>query len=270
MGTDIGSGKFHVEDYMFCGYRNQIEKPIFNDDVYVVFLSGLDFVNLEKLIPSLEIFVHRISGVLGETENISKIVRIIIAGNSIRNIAKKHKPTISLTSRIATTDDTIEAVKTFDNFLSHLCQFIDTDVMPGENDPSNHILPQKQMHYCMFPASSVYSTLNLVPNPYNCSIEGVNIMGSSGQPITDILRYSEMEDPIEALENCLLWGHLAPTAPDTLGCFPYYDNDPFIIEECPHVFFAGNQSSFGTKIVTGNMKIHIQKLQFKTTVFMLK
>lgn len=253
MGTDIGSGKFQVEDHMFCGYRSQIEKPILTDDIFVIFLSGLDFISYEKFLINLEIFIHRISGVLGDVENVSRIARIVIAGNSIRNIAKKHKPTISMTSRLAASTDTIEAVKAFDNFLSQLCQYIDVDVMPGENDPSNHILPQKQMHYCMFPESSIYNTFNPVPNPYYCSLEGVKIMGSSGQPVRDIMWYSDIEDPLEAMENCLKWSHLAPTAPDTLGCFPYYDRDPFIIEECPHVFFAGNQPSFGTKCVKGKV-----------------
>lgn len=165
LGADVGSGKFQAEDHIFCGFQNQIEFPILNDDSYVIFLSGLDFINYEKILPNLEIFMQRISGVFGDVDNISKIVRIIIAGNSIRNIAKKHKPTISMTSRVAESMDTIEAVKVFDHFLASLCQYIDIDLMPGENDPSNHILPQKQMHYCMFPESAVFNTLNLVPNP---------------------------------------------------------------------------------------------------------
>ena len=42
-------------------------------------------------------------------------------------------------------------------------------------------------------------------------------MGTSGQPINDIKKFSSMEDPLSILENTLVWGHLAPTAPDTLG-----------------------------------------------------
>ncbi len=37
------------------------------------------------------------------------------------------------------------------------------------------------------------------------------------------------------------WGHLAPTCPDTIGCFPYYEQDPFILDTLPDVFIAGNQ-----------------------------
>ena len=40
------------------------------------------------------------------------------------------------------------------------------------------------------------------------------------------------------------WRHLAPTAPDTLDIYPFYNNDPFVVDECPHVFFAGNQAQY--------------------------
>lgn len=43
--------------------------------------------------------------------------------------------------------------------------------------------------------------------------------------------------------------HMAPTAPDTLGAYPFYKSDPFVVEESPHVFFAGNQPAFGSRLV---------------------
>lgn len=125
--------------------------------------------------------------------------------------------------------------------------------MPGEHDPANHILPQHPMHHCLFPKAMVYQSLHNVSNPYECKIDGVRIFGNSGQPISNILAFSEIDEPIEALENCLRWGHVAPTAPDTLGCYPFYENDPFVIENCPHVMFAGNQTKFETKLATGSV-----------------
>ena len=35
------------------------------------------------------------------------------------------------------------------------------------------------------------------------------------------------------------------------GCYPFQDKDQFVIEECPHVFFVGNQSNFETAIIEG-------------------
>lgn len=67
-----------------------------------------------------------------------------------------------------------------------------------------------------------------------------------------------MSGPIDALESCLKWGHIAPTAPDTLGCFPFYDEDPFIIEKCPHVMFAGNQEKFETRMCKGDERQEVR------------
>lgn len=56
------------------------------------------------------------------------------------------------------------------------------------------------------------------------------------------------------LEGSLRWRNIAPTCPDTLGCYPFQDDDPFIMDACPHVYFAGNQREFGTKLVKGPLE----------------
>ena len=35
---------------------------------------------------------------------------------------------------------------------------------------------------------------------------------------------------LRRLEETLEWRHMAPTAPETLGCYPFVTEDPFIIE----------------------------------------
>lgn len=63
-------------------------------------------------------------------------------------------------------------------------------------------------------------------------------------------RYSAHEDRLSILDLSLRWGHLVPTAPDTLTTYPFVDNDPFVVRQVPHVFFAGNQPEFGSRLVT--------------------
>jgi DNA polymerase delta subunit 2 len=46
--------------------------------------------------------------------------------------------------------------------------------------------------------------------------------------------------------------HLCCTAPDTLACYPYVDQDPFILHSTPHVYFAGNQDRFSVGKVSGS------------------
>ena len=66
-------------------------------------------------------------------------------------------------------------------------------------------------------------------------------------------RYLPGEERLPTLQRTLEFQHLAPTAPDTLGCYPFADKseDPFVVRECPHVYFAGNQPRFETALVEG-------------------
>lgn len=42
---------------------------------------------------------------------------------------------------------------------------------------------------------------------------------------------------------------MAPTAPDTLWCHPYFTADPFLISESPDIYIVGGQELFATKLV---------------------
>lgn len=36
-----------------------------------------------------------------------------------------------------------------------------------------------------------------------------------------------------------------------IGCYPFQDEDQFVIKECPHVYVVGNQPVFDTTIIEG-------------------
>ena len=105
----------------------------------------------------------------------------------------------------------------------------------------------------MLPHASQLATLNLCTNPYCCDVDGVRVLGTSGQPLDDMQRYQPGDDRMRTLERSLEYQHLAPSAPDTLGCYPFAEKaeDPFVMRQCPHIYFAGNQPRFETKLVTG-------------------
>lgn len=42
---------------------------------------------------------------------------------------------------------------------------------------------------------------------------------------------------------------MAPTAPDTLWCHPYFADDPFIMTLPPDIYLAGGQKQFATRLV---------------------
>ena len=63
-----------------------------------------------------------------------------------------------------------------------------------------------------------------VTNPWDGDVEGWRLMGKSGQPVDDILKYINFGGPggtgsdgrLEVMESILRWRCGAPTAPDTL------------------------------------------------------
>ena len=105
-----------------------------------------------------------------------------------------------------------------DKLLVQLASSVDTDIMPGEFDPANQILPQQPLHPCLFPSefgnkignklagllhslnamgrfilvANVYPTMKSATNPYMFSIDGTNLTGTSGQNIDDLLRNTRL------------------------------------------------------------------------------
>lgn len=180
----------------------------------------------------------------------ANIVRIIVAGNSVRsNLEVRQK---SLALRQPESELTLKAVKAVDEILAGWSKSVNVDIMPGEFDPANFMLPQQPLHHIMFPLSAPCGAFQSVPNPYECKIEDRLILGTSGQNVSNVQNYSKINDHLEALRSIYVWGHLAPTSPDTLSCYPYYERDPFVIKTCPHILFVGNTKDFQTDLHIGS------------------
>ncbi|XP_061191670.1 DNA polymerase delta subunit 2-like [Saccostrea echinata] len=252
---DDDRGKFHVEKYCFRMLNEQVPRPIIEKDKYLILISGLELGSKEEQSFTLQLFVDMVTGMLGNSQeqgHCSEISRIVVTGNSLSS-STQDKDSLQKAKYLSkkSAAGSVEAIKSLDDVFTQLASSVDVDLMPGEFDPANYTLPQQPLHKCMFPQALRYPTFQTVTNPYDFTIEGVRVLGTSGQPVQDIIKYSTNEEPLDILEKNLEWGHLAPTAPDTLGCYPFYKEDPFIIEDCPHVLFAGNMTKFDSKMFKG-------------------
>uniref|UniRef100_A0A182RSJ8 DNA polymerase delta subunit 2 n=1 Tax=Anopheles funestus TaxID=62324 RepID=A0A182RSJ8_ANOFN len=254
LGYEESDGRFFVEDHIF--YQGGVQRPLppLQSSPLLVLMSGLNQTAANDFSPSLELLQQWVFGNLeglveGHDSEAASIVRIIIAGNSVKASVK---PKNHLQSKVTTeTDALLGAIKSVDSLIHNLSQSVPVDLMPGEFDPANHMLPQQAMHHCLFPRSVEFNSFKGVPNPYAFDLANRYVIGTSGQNVLDVMRYSRIDSPLEALKATLRWSHLIPTAPDTLPCYPYYQKDPFIIRECPHVYFAGNVGKFKTEMYTG-------------------
>lgn len=243
-----------VDDHLF--YESGPQKPLkdLTSSPLLVLISGLDQSATHDFSMSLEIFQQWLYGNLLNHDKdfdfeASNVVRVIVAGNSVRTSVESRPRTILM--RQPESIATLQAVKALDDLMHGWSQSVNVDLMPGEFDPANSMLPQQPMHHCMFPMCTPCGSFQCVTNPYEFQIEDRLILGTSGQNMTNIQKYSHIDDPLEALKSIAKWSILAPTAPDTLPCYPYYTEDPFLIRECPHILFAGNVTEFKTGIFEG-------------------
>uniref|UniRef100_A0A8C7YNJ6 DNA polymerase delta subunit 2 n=2 Tax=Oryzias sinensis TaxID=183150 RepID=A0A8C7YNJ6_9TELE len=255
-GAEKNDGKFTVEDFCMADLPLQTPRPALSSDRFVLLASGLGLGghNADSML-GLQLLVDMVTGQLGDTgeqSGAAAISRVLLAGNLLsQNTQDKDASTKAKYLTKKTQAGSVEAIRVLDELLLQLVASVPVDVMPGQYDPTNYTLPQQPLHPCMFPLSSAYNTLQLVSNPFEASIDGVRFLGTSGQNVCDIQRYSSMDSHLEILEETLQLRHLAPTAPDTLGCYPFYQKDPFILEECPHVYFSGNAPTFESKLIKG-------------------
>ncbi|KAL0405011.1 UNVERIFIED_CONTAM: DNA polymerase delta small subunit [Sesamum radiatum] len=252
-GKETGAGDFMVEDILEAGLPHQIELPLNSgEDKYVVFISGLSVGSKSANPLHFQLFVDHITGHLGDEKEqgiAAQIVQVVVAGNSVefsrgllngQNLGSKDQSRLS------------EPIKELDILLTQIAAGIPLDIMPGTSDPANFSLPQQPLHRCLFPGSAAYNTFRSCTNPHSFKLDNVRFLGTSGQNIEDLAKYSDAKSKLEFMERTLRWRHLAPTAPNTLGCYPFTDRDPFFIEKCPHVYFVGNQEKYESTLMKGS------------------
>lgn len=256
LGMEADAGTFQVLDICYPNALPQKPFPTISKKK-IAFISG---INASPRNPSLslklQLLQDSLSGELSTEIEMSEISRCIILGDSLNPGENR--------------EDLPGSLSEFGSFLGNLLKSIPVDILPGENDPSDRSLPQQPLHRALFDeALSPYferenmNVFHSVTNPYWFDIEGCQLLATSGQQINDITKYiipyyeetktlkgDNIEHRLDLIEATLKWQNIAPTAPDTLWCYPYPDNDPFILTQWPHVYIVGNQPQFGYRKVT--------------------
>ncbi|KAF4978123.1 hypothetical protein FZEAL_5455 [Fusarium zealandicum] len=231
--------------------------------------SGTDASHTLELDLLLEYLLGEALGPSGQTA-VSHISRLIIAGNSISTTDRKPLaadealPDKKIHKKYGYDANAYDPLPSqhFDAFLAELLPSIPVTMLPGDQDPANASYPQQPVHAAMFPASRAYTAdpsapatkpgwFDTVTNPWEAEIEGWRVLGTGGQNVDDVFKYVGSNDRIGMMEAMCRWRCCAPTAPDTLWSYPFQDDDPFVMKTCPHLYFAGCQPEFSTKVVHG-------------------
>ncbi|KAK4155453.1 DNA polymerase alpha/epsilon subunit B-domain-containing protein [Chaetomidium leptoderma] len=248
----------------------------------IAIVSGLEFSGTDtsyamELNLLLEFLLGEALDPAAQSE-LSQISRLIIAGNSIARpsdhdpAAAADKPHNKKYGYDSSSYNPIPS-QLLDTFLSSLLPSIPITLLPGALDPANTSYPQQPIHSAMFPQARTYTStpgvptapspssssssetpgwLDPVTNPWEGEVEGWRVLGTGGQNLDDICKYVDSEDKLGMMEAMCRWRCSAPTAPDTLWSYPFQDDEPFVMKECPHLYFVGSQTEFGTKIIEGS------------------
>lgn len=252
LGMETKPGCFRVVDVVYP--LTSVQKPTRDSTKKIALLSGLDFTGVWDA--KHDLLVDYLSGELGYDS--SDIARVIIAGNSVL-VSEETTAQLDAKNKYGAKNKSNyskESVTQLDQFLSTLLHTIPVDLMPGEQDPTEVSLPQQPLHPAFFQQSKPYlntPSFRTITNPYWFQFNNLRILGTSGENINDIYKYTVPDSlrlsRINMLEATIHWQNIIPTAPDTLSCYPYAEKDPFTLTETPHVYFVGNQPQFETKLM---------------------
>ncbi|KAJ1458221.1 DNA polymerase alpha/epsilon subunit B-domain-containing protein [Pelagophyceae sp. CCMP2097] len=207
----------------------------------------------------------------GDAAVARSVVRCVVAGGLVSKMAAD-----AAAANLKGGDDAlVDATDDADSALARLSALVATVAMPGARDPSNVALPQQPLHAVLLPQASRYTkSFVAAPNPHEAVIGDRLVLGTSGQPVLDVLKSTcygvvsrgnerAMRDgtqfterhcddcddaALAALEDSLWWRHAAPTAPDTLASYPFTEGDPYAIDDGPDVYFSGGMPHFATSL----------------------
>ncbi|KAF2794960.1 hypothetical protein K505DRAFT_303031 [Melanomma pulvis-pyrius CBS 109.77] len=287
LGTEQADGTFQVIATQYADLPRQPQRWERDDSELVVakkpkpkreragkiaIVSGLEITGKVDDELALDLLLEYLTGELGgapDQSKTTKISRLVIAGDSLSHsspilsredfaIKKSGKKGYGYDASAYNSSPT----ERLDFLLSQILPTLPITLLPGASDPANVALPQQPLHPALFPQSRQYANppvksneslegLDSVTNPWEGDIEGWRVLGTGGQTVADLLKYVDEVETLEVMEMMLRWRCIAPTAPDTLWCYPFQDEDPLVVQDCPHIYFAGNQAKFGSRIIQG-------------------
>ncbi|KAH7402166.1 DNA polymerase alpha/epsilon subunit B-domain-containing protein [Phaeosphaeria sp. MPI-PUGE-AT-0046c] len=251
--------------------RSKAPTPTRQPSGKLAIVSGLEITGHGDDDLALDLLVEYLTGEAlspPDQSSSSRITRLLICGDSLNSSSPILSRDAFAAKKAANKHYGYDASsydpapsERLDVFLSDILPTLPITLLPGPSDPANVALPQQPLHPALFPQSRLYASppgtagngqgLDTVTNPWDGDIEGFRVLATSGQTLSDLAKYVDTVRPLEVMEMMLRWRCVAPTAPDTLWCYPFQDDDPLLVKECPHMFVAGCQASFGNSVIEG-------------------
>lgn len=266
LGIEIQAGIFEIMEvtYPVPAPQNALPAPT-SEKHYLALVSGLNFSTSTECDLRTTLLQQWLAGEIGSVEDqkeSSSVCRVIIAGDSVEEVVSETNNDFKSSNNFGsknTSNFLAESLRLLGSWLSEVVSTVPVTVMAGDSDPAEVCLPQQPLHKSLLGRNARLAGNDNLPihtttNPAWMELEnGLRILGTSGQNISDILKYLTSshlkEDILNTMERTIRWQNIVPTAPDTLYCYPFDDKDPFTLDETPHLYFVGNQTHGGFKKV---------------------
>ncbi|QBM85452.1 DNA polymerase delta subunit 2 [Metschnikowia aff. pulcherrima] len=275
LGIEIQAGIFEIMEIAYPtpapqGDRDEKSTP---EDQWVAFVSGLHVDKETNMDLRLLLLQQWVCGELGGTDDTStakNISRLVIVGNSIARAEPEVNDDFLTTNNFGSKNISRflpGSLLVFDDWLAEVLVSLPVTIIPGETDPCEVCLPQQPMHRSLFGKNSAYvntDSLTTLTNPtWIEDANGLRALVTSGQNIDDMGKYHRagfqgLKEVLNAMANTIKWQNIIPTAPDTLYCYPFEAQDPFTLDETPHLYVVGNQAESGSDLLDlGRYKVHL-------------
>ncbi|KAJ1878525.1 DNA polymerase delta small subunit Cdc1 [Coemansia sp. RSA 486] len=251
LGVETVQGDFEVADLCFARMAPQSPLPEMAEDKYVALVSGLAMTPDRPISLALQLLAETLCGTLGSNQTqqlAARIAQVVLVGNTM--VLPPAPLGHAEDARANDRTPAAKLAKQADDFLADIAANIPMAVMPGSDDPADMSLPQQPLPRSLLMQCAQYSGFQSLTNPAMLHLDGLQFLGSSGQNVDDLRRYSQEPNKVLAAAS-LGWRHIAPTAPDTLWCYPFTTHDPFVLHATPHVYFVGNQDKFDSMVASG-------------------
>ena len=90
-------------------------------------------------------------------------------------------------------ETTSGALKELDIMFTELASAVPVDVMSGQTDPTNKAMPQQRYTGVLPEATRFEKTMRLVTNPHDFTVDHTSFLGTSGQNVQDVLKFSTID-----------------------------------------------------------------------------
>ncbi len=185
---DLKQGVFVANDVTVIGPAPQKGITSLAADRWVAFVSAPVISGSN---PQLELLLEFIRGTVTDAEDAQNICKVVVTGPLIAASSDGNAVSAAMVKEEAKPDEVSPLVE-LDRFLTATAATVPTAVLPGEGDPVNYLMPQQPLHRCLLPSASRSNNLKRVTNPVGVRVDERLIVGTSGQPVSDMVLYGTM------------------------------------------------------------------------------